>query len=275
MTGRSLIYFNKKIASFNRYQLNKDLLNSIRAFNHKMIDQFNDVFPLKGSLLLDIGTSPHGYAVERALEHGVAFYVGIGLDIARHEYVLGNDSNAGMLLNMDAASLNFPDAIFDAVFSVNAFEHISDVSSALGAINRVLKPGGRALISFEPVWSCSYGHHLHHFDIGSDLIPPWSHLIWSPEQMREFLAPKWPADLPLTLDQAIEWIYSGDSINRLNIRDFLDLFHNGPLKIFWKVFLREEKEGFDLAIIEQRSADSGLNQDELTTKGLSLLLIKE
>jgi len=275
LTGKSLVSFKKGIDSFNRSQLNMDLLNSIRAFNHNMIDQFNDICPLKGCLLLDIGASPHGYADERALEHGVSFYAGIGLDITGPEYVLGDKNNAGILLNMDAVSLKFPDAIFDAVFSVNAFEHISHVDSALAEINRVLKPGGRALISFEPVWSCSYGHHLHHFALDSDLIPPWSHLIWSPERMRESLSPKWPADAPLTLDQAIEWIYSGDSINRLNIRDFLNLFHNGPLKIDWKVYLREEKDALDLATIEQRSAVSGLNQDELTTKGLSLLLIKE
>ncbi|NQT32905.1 MAG: class I SAM-dependent methyltransferase [Candidatus Omnitrophica bacterium] len=239
-----------------------------------MVDQLNDILPLTGCLLLDIGASPHGYAMERALEQNVNLYIGIGLDIAMQEYVLGKRDNVGMLLNMDATSLKFPDAIFDVVFSISVFEHVSDVSSVLAEMYRVLKPGGCALISFEPVWNCSYGHHLHHFPSCSGLIPPWAHLTWAPEKMREHLFDRWPKDAPLSVEEAVAWIYFGNSINRVNIREFEELIDKSPLKVSWKVDLREDKKSFDPLTIEQTSVETGLTADELTTKGLSLLMSK-
>jgi len=274
MMGQPFVSFRKRIDSFNNSQLNKDQLDRIRAFNHNMIDQLNDIFPLTGCLLLDVGASPHGYAMERALQHNITLYIGIGLDIAMQEYVFGERDNVGILLNMDAMSLKFPDAIFDVVFSISVFEHVSDVSSVLAEIYRVLKPGGCALISFEPVWSCSYGHHLHHFPSCSKLIPPWAHLTWPPGKMRKHLFDRWPKDAPLSLEEAVDWIYFGNSINRVNIREFQELIDKSPLKVSWKVDLREDKKSFDPLTIAQTSVETGLTPNELTTKGLSLLMSK-
>jgi ubiquinone/menaquinone biosynthesis C-methylase UbiE len=273
--GRPLAALKRGIDDFNNSQSNKTLLNDIRLFNHKMVDQFDENFTLKGSMFLDIGASPHGYAMERALEKGVACYVGIGLDIGEHGYVTGEANNTGILLNMDATALKFPDAFFDAVMSASAFEHIIDVSAALAEIERVLKPGGCALISFEPVWSCSYGHHLHHLAGCSGVIPPWAHLMWPRDQMEAFLSDKWPRNAPFTVEQAIEWIYSGDSINRLNVREFRWLFAGCPLETLWMVELREENKEFNQLTIKQCSDLTGLDPDELTTKGLSILLKKK
>ncbi len=78
--------------------------------------------------------------------------------------------------------------MFDLVFSISTLEHVQDVDATLSEIARVLKPGGQALLTFEPVWSCSYGHHLHHFGDCADLLPPWAHLTHTPERMRESLA---------------------------------------------------------------------------------------
>ncbi|MBC8394852.1 MAG: glycosyltransferase, partial [Deltaproteobacteria bacterium] len=271
----TLASFKNRIDSFNASQSNRGLLDGIRLFNHSMLDQFNDMFPLKGCTLLDVGASPHGYALERALACGVTFYAGIGLDIGENEYVIGDGDNVGMLLNMDAAAVKFPDAMFDAVFSVSVFEHVSHVSRALAEIRRVLKIGGCALISFEPVWSCSYGHHLHHFAECADLIPPWGHLIWSPDQMRDYLSRKWPLKAPLSLDEAIDWIYYGNSINRLNIRQFKELFDNCGLTVSWAVDLKDEREKYDPVLVQKGCEATGLDPHELMTKGMCVLLTKE
>jgi len=270
-----LASFKKRVDSFNASQSNRAMLDGIRSFNHSMVDQFNGMFPLKGATFLDVGASPHGYALERALACGVAFYVGIGLDINENEYVVGKDGNVGMLLSMDAAALQFPDAMFDAVFSVSAFEHVAHVSRALAEIHRVLKRGGCALISFEPMWSCSYGHHLHHFAECADAVPPWGHLIWSPDQMRDYLSRNWPAKAPLSLDEAIDWIYYGDSINRLNIRQFREFFGNCGLTVRWSVDLKDEQETYDPLSVQKACEATGLDRDELMTKGLCVLLSKE
>jgi SAM-dependent methyltransferase len=53
---------------------------------------------------------------------------------------------------MDARELAFPDASFDAVFSLSSIEHFggpSDVAQAAAEIGRVLRPGGHAFIATE------------------------------------------------------------------------------------------------------------------------------
>ena len=74
------------IDRFNASQANSTLLDAVRSYNHHIIDELVRIRPLRGVRLLDVGASPHGYALERALAHGVHRYVGIGLDI--HEPML-------------------------------------------------------------------------------------------------------------------------------------------------------------------------------------------
>jgi len=270
-----LFSFEKRIDYFNASQPNRKMLDDIRLFNHSMLDQFNSMFPLKGCTLLDVGASPHGYALERALQYGVALYAGIGLDIDEGEHVSGNGNNVALLLKMDAANLRFPDGMFDAVFSISVFEHVSDVPRVLSEIARVLRVGGCALISFEPVWSCSYGHHLHHFGECARLVPAWGHLIWSPDQMRDYLSERWPGNAPLLLDEAIEWIYHGDSINRLNIRQFKELFEKSGLTARWCMDLPDDEKNCNSVQLKMASEATCLAPDELMTKGLCMLLAKE
>lgn len=273
LVAQSLAAYRNTIDAFNASQPNRKLLEDIRSYSHFMVNELNFISPLQGKLILDIGASPHGYALERTLDHGAALYVGIGLDIPSTQYIRGEHGNVGLLLNMDVTLLQFPTGLFDAVISISTFEHLTDVEQALSEIARVLGPEGVALLSFEPVWSCSYGHHLHHFGECAKLIPPWAHLIWTPEQMQESLSSKWPHDAPLSLSQAIEWVYQGNAINRVDIRRFKHLFEKGPLKVESLVALREES--IDQTALQTASAVSGLSAEELTTKGLSLVLRKE
>lgn len=47
----------------------------------------------------------------------------------------------------DAARLDYPDSHFDAVISVGLLEYVPDVHAVLSEIQRVLKPGGSAVMS--------------------------------------------------------------------------------------------------------------------------------
>jgi SAM-dependent methyltransferase len=56
------------------------------------------------------------------------------------------------VLHMDARSLEFPDASFDAVFSLSSIEHFGDsrdVARAAAEIGRVLRPDGHAFVVTE------------------------------------------------------------------------------------------------------------------------------
>jgi glycosyltransferase involved in cell wall biosynthesis/ubiquinone/menaquinone biosynthesis C-methylase UbiE len=272
MVDSALVAYQTAIAAFNASQPNKELLNSIRAYNHLQIDNLDTIRSLERSLVLDIGASPHGYALERALELGVTLYIGIGLDVTAPQCMRADSGSTGLLFNMDATSLQFPAELFDSVISLSTFEHVLDVSTALSEIARVLKPDGIALISFEPIWSCSLGHHLHHFGNCAKIVPPWAHLIWSTDEMRQFLAGRWPNDAPISIEQAIEWIYEGHDINRLTVRQLRTYFSNSPLRIEWIVDMKEEN--IDLAAAQAASETTGLTIEELTTRGLTVLLKK-
>jgi SAM-dependent methyltransferase len=76
------------------------------------------------------------------------------LDPARTEYT-GVDRE-GPLCNPtvvgDAENLPFPDHHFDVVFSNQVLEHVVDPKRALQEAVRVLRPGGRLILSVPGVW---------------------------------------------------------------------------------------------------------------------------
>jgi ubiquinone/menaquinone biosynthesis C-methylase UbiE len=260
-----------EIDRLNRAQPNAELLNAIRAYNHRMVEELNKLRSLRGLRLLDIGASPHGYALEHALRLGAADYVGVGLDVAEPIEVHAA-KGAGRLLRMDATHLDFEDESFDLVISLSTFEHIGDVAAALQEIRRILKIGGHALISFEPVWTCSYGHHLHHFGPVSRLMPDWAHLVWDEQQMLRELAAVWPADAPLTLEDAAHWVYESTAINRIGIVQMREHFASCGLAIDWIAPIQDEAR--DPARLREVATAVALSPDDLMVKGLSVFLKK-
>jgi len=57
--------------------------------------------------------------------------------------------------------LPFPDRSFDAAFSTNTFEHVSNLDQAFNEILRVLRPGGSLLTRFGPLFYSPHGYHLY------------------------------------------------------------------------------------------------------------------
>lgn len=264
--------FVDSIASFNASQPNAGMLDDIRAYNHFIMSEFNRIGSLRGTTILDIGASPHCYAMEKCFELGVSRYVGIGLDIGPDESVLVGDGE-GHLLHMNAEDLAFPDCSFDCVVSMSTFEHIGDVPRALGEIERVLKPEGRALISFEPLWSCAYGHHLHHLGEVARSVPPWAHLVWSRERMRAQLAAELAkGSTAHGVDELLSLMFDDTFINRMGIERMREAFRQGSMNIEWMVPMMHER--IDDPILAEAERVTGLSADDLHTKGLSVLLNK-
>ncbi|HUI08012.1 MAG TPA: class I SAM-dependent methyltransferase [Verrucomicrobiae bacterium] len=255
-------------------------LASIRRYNHAMIDDLNNVCPLADRTMLDVGASVHAYALEAALTKGVRRYEGVDLGIERHwktprvEFV-GDAGNVGRLTRMNAGRLEFADEAFDCILTISTFEHFLDPAGVLVEMHRVLRPGGVALVTFEPVWTASYGHHLHHLGAIGKRVPDWGHLYLTETQMRAALATQpWPDDGPLDVEQAIRWIYHGGEINRFDIRRLKEVFRCSPLEIVWMCDLPDEDTGHKRTIAEYLTRLVPFSTDELMTKGLSLLLRK-
>jgi len=64
----------------------------------------------------------------------------------------------------DAARLPFRDSSFDTVSVVAALNHIPNREAALGAVNRVLRPGGRVLVTMIGPATGRIAHMLFHQD---------------------------------------------------------------------------------------------------------------
>jgi len=268
---RSLEAYRLEIDRFNAGRPNVELLNAIRNYNHTIIDALHQIHPLRGMTVLDIGASPHGYALEHALALGAASYVGIGLDVHEPICVRG-PAGLGELQNQNAEQLHFADGSFDLIVSMSTFEHVAHADRVLAEIRRVLKPGGQALVTFEPIWTCAYGHHLHHFGPVSSYMPDWAQLIWTKEQAADALASVWPADATLSLADAITWTYDSSAINRIGIREMRDYFDRSPLRVDWIVPLMDD--GRDQERLAFVSETVGLTREELMTKGLTALLTR-
>jgi SAM-dependent methyltransferase len=262
--------YRREIDRFNASQPNTELLDAIRNYNHVIVGELNKIAPVAGKTVLDVGASPHGYALEHALTLGVASYVGIGLDVEA-PLVVSGPNGLGELRNADAESLPFDDRSFDVIVSMSTFEHVAHVDRVLTEMHRVLRPGGRVLVTFEPIWTCAYGHHLHHFGPVASCVPDWSHLIWTKDQMAAALAPVWPANDPtLTLDGAVSWVYDSHAINRIGIRQMRERFEHSPLKVdFFHSMPDVPRDPDRLAEV---SRTVGLTADELMTKGLTVVL---
>ena len=255
-------------------------LGDLRNFNHFLVGELNKCFALPGQTLLDLGASIHGYALEAALNHGVTLYEGIDLDVTRHwgassVEIAGPDGRTGRLRQMNAERLNYPDGTFDCLMSISTFEHFHQPDCVLEEMFRVLRPGGVALVTTEPIWTGSYGHHLHHFGAVSDLVPPWGHLFLSKEQMQAVLDRQpWPADAPVDRAGALHWIYDGDGINRHSIHRLKAYFADSPFETDWLVPLIDPIPPERAAVAEYLSHILPYSAEELHTRGLSLLLRK-
>jgi hypothetical protein len=127
-------------------------------------------------------------------------------------------------------------------------------------------------VTFEPIWTCAYGHHLHHFGPISASVPDWSHLLWTKEEMTANLAPIWPADATLSLADAVAWTYESRAINRIGLREMRNYFSRGPLKVEWITPLMDNPRDPDRLATVSRTL--GLSRDELMTKGLTVLLAR-
>jgi SAM-dependent methyltransferase/predicted O-methyltransferase YrrM len=108
---------------------------------------------LAGRTLLDLGCGP-GYYTAALRARGATV---VPVDNSADE--LGPDPIAGALL-ADASALPLPDGSADGVVCSNLLEHTPDAAGVIREIERVLRPGGWAYLSWTNWYSPHGGHEM-------------------------------------------------------------------------------------------------------------------
>ena len=127
------------------------------------------------------------------------------------------------MFRMDGMNLSFPDRSFDLVISANVIEHVPDPGKFIHEAARVLKDDGVAYLETAPIWTNARGHHIMesmiaencpeetNFRDDGSIIPEWSHLALSREEMAQLLCGK---VLSKTRDYIIWFLYDSKQLNK-------------------------------------------------------------
>jgi ubiquinone/menaquinone biosynthesis C-methylase UbiE len=127
------------------------VLRNLDKFNGDLLKR---AAPRPGERVLDVATGPGQPALTIAPLVGPQGRV-VGIDLAERMVELANRRAKEARLDnvefrtMDAESLDFPDASFDLVVCRFGLQIVTDPDRALAEMRRVLKPGGRLVVT---VW---------------------------------------------------------------------------------------------------------------------------
>lgn len=124
---------------------------------------------LKGLDVLDFGCGDGSESLALAPSARSVF----GLDINSGSIATATERLAATgYENVTFGTLLPPGRTFDAIISLDAFEHFSNPPAILRQMASVLRPGGKILASFGPTWYHPWGGHLFS-------VFPWAHLLLS------------------------------------------------------------------------------------------------
>jgi SAM-dependent methyltransferase len=200
---------------------------------------FEPYWDLKGLCVLDIGTGLGG-KLPFYVDMGAKAVTGIDISFKsvrtsyQHVDSLGltaTDHARVSLAVTDAACLPFPDKTFDAIVSINVFEHIKEFEAAIHEAYRALKPGGTAFLHLNPYYS-PWGPHLENW-----IHFPWPHLLFSDRTLLHVAARQDTQDrlnAKFVQPAQIDWEAAGDRIpdvNRVTLRRFRALVKQAGFSI--------------------------------------------
>lgn len=119
--------------------------------------------------ILDYGCGS-GFLVGQLQEMG---YGACGIDVSEEAVRIGAERGVKNLY-IEGINFNFPDESFDAILAMDVIEHIEDDVSVMKKLTRLLKPGGKMIITV-PAYMWMWGvqdevaHHYRRYTMNSVL----------------------------------------------------------------------------------------------------------
>lgn len=168
--------------------------------------------------------------------------------------------------SVDAQELIYKDALFDFIFSVNAFEHIRDPRKAFHEMVRVTKPGGLILIQFDPLWHSAYGHHLWQLN-----FDPWDHLLMSDDEFKKAILAHGGTEEEVR-------VFEHDMNRRLS-SEYFSLFRSPPNELFSASYFTcwsktREEDPYASHQNYDKCLALGFRSDDLLTRGIQFVAVR-
>jgi SAM-dependent methyltransferase len=165
----------------------------------------------------------------------------------------------------DATRLLYRDGAFDFVCSVNALEHIPDPVQAMAEMARVLRPGGIAYVTFDPIWTADTGSHFER------RVPePWAHLVLDDDEFVRRMRAAGAEDWELQDFRC--------GMNRVRLSVYEHLFRAGCAEMGLEILLHRTWRGVtDDRHLQHPNWTSALrtySRDELLTRGMLVVARK-
>lgn len=120
------------------------ITNPVYIIRNGLFKSISQVAPTLQGDILDFGCGSKPY---ESLFKQAESYIGVDIEISGHNH---KDSKVDIFY--DGKTLPFGDKSFDAVVCFEVFEHVFNIEELLTEICRVLKPGGKLLISIPFAW---------------------------------------------------------------------------------------------------------------------------
>jgi SAM-dependent methyltransferase len=198
---------------------------------------FPEAVPLlRGQRVLDLGCFTGGRLVAWAERHG--FETSTGIDInplfaeAGRKFaesraldkVSGLSGRRTPRFDMGVGErLPYPDASFDAIVSLDVFEHVQDVAAVMSECRRVLAPGGLLLACFPQYFQPLESH------LGMFTRLPGMHLLFPGETLANAIAAttadRGPASAWYGYDGKSDWERS-PYLNGITVKRFRSIYHD-------------------------------------------------
>jgi len=187
-----------------------------------MINEIKARMELENKMILEVGCGSGKMLKEIAVTCRPKEIIGIDLNLDEWWNVKDRKDENYSMLQGDINSFAYPDEYFDGIVTMATFEHIKNLDQALENMKRLLKPGGKIISIFNPIWTSVIGHHYNFWlQEENKLLPPWGHLWMTEDEMNIYLVEEKKIE-PEKAREICHKVYHDDIINRMTRKDIYE-----------------------------------------------------